>query len=105
MIFGQLLAQASKQAPQGNLCGSLIMIAIVFVIFYLLLILPAKKRQKKHMEMVQALQPGDRVVTAGGIIGTIERVYEDKVELNSGGTKLEILKTSVANVLNKAGKK
>ncbi len=104
MIFSYLWAQAGQQAPQGNIWGSLIMIALIFIIFYLLLILPARRRQKKHMEMVQALKPGDRVVTAGGIIGTIERVYEDKIELNSGGTKLEILKTSVANVLNKAGK-
>jgi preprotein translocase subunit YajC len=51
------------------------MIAIV-VIFYFLLIRPTRQRQKAHEEMVKALRPGDRVVTQGGLVGTITKVDE-----------------------------
>jgi len=102
-MIGSLYAQtASHGAAQGGgFMGSLIMIALIFVIFYFLLILPAKKRQKKHQEMANSIQVGDGVITAGGIVGKVTAVYEDRIEIDSKGTKLEVIKNYVATVTNK----
>lgn len=102
-MIGTLYAQTASQgaARGGGFMGSLIMIALIFVIFYFLLILPAKKRQKKHQEMVNSIQVGDGVITAGGIVGKVTAVYEDRIEIDSKGTKLEVIKNYVATVTNK----
>jgi len=102
-MIGMLYAQtATGGSPQGGgFMGSLIMIALIFVIFYFLLILPAKKRQKKHQEMVNSIEVGDGVITAGGIVGKVTAVYEDRVEIDSKGTKLEVVKNYIASVTKK----
>jgi preprotein translocase subunit YajC len=61
----------AAQQPGGSLLGALFPIILIMVIFYLLLILPAQRRQKKVAQMIAALKAGDRVVTNGGIYGTI----------------------------------
>jgi len=53
-----------------NMLGALLPFVLVFVIFYLLIIMPQRKKQKKHMELVENLKPGDRIITTAGIFGT-----------------------------------
>jgi len=61
------------------------------------MIRPQRKRQKEHETMMQGLQKGDRVVTAGGIYGTIESLSEDSVVIKvEGGTTLRVARGSVA---------
>jgi preprotein translocase subunit YajC len=62
------------QADSGNLLVSLAPMLIIFGIFYLLLILPMRKRQKALQQMVQSLKKGDRVITSGGLYGEISAV-------------------------------
>ncbi len=101
-MINMLYAQSSAQAgQQGGFIGSLIMIAIIFIIFYLLLIVPAKKRQKKHQQMIESIEVGDGVVTAGGIVGKVTAVYEDRLEIDSLGTKLEVVKNYITAVTKK----
>ena len=50
---------------------------LIFIIFYFFLIRPQQKRVKEHKQMVQSLKRGDEVITSGGIIGIVERVFED----------------------------
>ncbi len=66
----------------------LIILALVFGMFYFLMIRPMRQREKKHDQMVQELQKGDRVITAGGIYGEVERIDEDSVviKVESGVT-------------------
>ena len=62
--------------------GQFIPLILIFVIFYFLLIRPQQKRIKEHKAMVNALQRGDQVVTAGGLLGKIERILDnEKVEV------------------------
>ena len=61
----------------GSGFAQFIPLILIFVIFYFFLIRPQQKRIKDHKLMVAALKRGDDVVTSGGIIGTIERVYDD----------------------------
>ena len=104
MIFATLfsLAQqpASGQAPRGNMFTMMLPLVAIFAIFYLLLILPQRKKQKKHMEMVENLKPGDQVITTAGIFGTIMGVQKDRIELKiAANVKIDITKSAVAVIL------
>ena len=69
---------------------------LIFVIFYFFLIRPQQKKVKEHKQMVENLKRGDRVVTSGGIVGTIERIIDnEKVEvLISENVKVEIVRST-----------
>ena len=74
-----------------------IQVILIFVIFYFFLIRPQQKKIKDHELMVAALKRGDQVITSGGIIGTIERVYDDdKIDLSiSDNTTVKVVKSTV----------
>ena len=83
--------------------GQFIPLILIFVIFYFFLIRPQQKKVKDHKLMVESLKRGDKVVTSGGIIGTVERVMEnDKAEVEiAPNTKVEIIKsTGIQGLLN-----
>ena len=73
-----------------------ITLILIFVIFYFFLIRPQQKKVKDHKSMVENLKRGDKVVTSGGIVGTIERIIDgEKVEvLISDNVKVEIVKAT-----------
>lgn len=70
----------------------------MFVIFYFLLIRPQQKKQQELSKMIQDLKKGDRVVTSGGIIGTISGIQNDYLilKVGEGETKIEILKSAIS---------
>lgn len=70
------LGTAAGVAPGGGL-GSMVPLVLIFAVFYFLLIRPQQKRLKEHSNMVNALRRNDKVVTSGGILGTITKVEED----------------------------
>ena len=76
--------------------GHFIPLILIFVIFYFLLIRPQQKKVKEHKIMVESLKRGDKVITTGGIVGTVERVIDnEKVEVNiSENVNVEIVRSS-----------
>ena len=80
---------------------------LIFVIFYFFLIRPQQKRVREHKDMVKNLKRGDEVITSGGIIGKVDRVYEDdKLEIEiSEGVKVNVIKNTVQSHLKKGVKK
>ena len=76
--------------------GQFIPLILIFVIFYFFLIRPQQKKIKDHKQMVENLKRGDKVITSGGIIGTIERVMDnDRAEVAIGeNTKVEIVRST-----------
>ena len=80
----------------GSGIGQFIPLILIFVIFYFFLIRPQQKKVKEHKLMVENLKRGDKVVTSGGITGSIERVIDsDKVEvLISENVKVEVIKST-----------
>ncbi len=76
---------------------------LIFVIFYFFLIRPQQKRVKDHKAMVQSLKRGDEIITAGGILGTVERVMEDdRIEVIIGeNIKVQIIKSTITSLLKK----
>jgi len=87
----------------GSGIGQFIPLILIFVIFYFFLIRPQQKKVKEHKLMVENLKRGDKVVTSGGIVGTIERVIDnDKVEVViSENVKVEVIKsTGIQSLIN-----
>ena len=80
----------------GSGIGQFIPLILIFVIFYFFLIRPQQKKVKEHKLMVENLKRGDKVITSGGIVGSIERVIDnDKVEVAiSENVKVEVIKSS-----------
>jgi preprotein translocase subunit YajC len=77
-------------------------LVLIFVVFYFLLIRPQQKRQKEHKALLGSLRRGDRVVTGGGIVGTVAKVMPDKEEIDvdiAEGVRVKVLRGSVSSVL------
>ena len=76
--------------------GQFIPLILIFIIFYFFLIRPQQKRMKDHKAMVAALKRGDKIITSGGIVGTVERVMEeDKIEVSiSENVTVQVIKSS-----------
>ena len=92
--------------PNQNMLVQLIPFVVIFVIFYLLIIMPARKKQKQHQNMITSLKGGERIITACGIYGTVSRVMDDRFEIQvDGNTRLQITKSSISAVLEMGGDK
>ena len=93
-----LLAGSPSGGEQGPLPGFVLM-GLIFAIFYFVLILPMKQKQKKLDQMVKTLKAGDRVILSSGIYGTIVAVEDDAFALRiDQTTKIKILKSAVAGL-------
>ena len=91
----------------GSGFAQFIPLILIFVIFYFFLIRPQQKKVKEHKIMVQNLKRGDEVITSGGIIGRVERVFDDgRLEMNiSEGVNVEVVKDTVQSLFKKEIKK
>lgn len=80
-------------------------LAVVFVVFYFLVFRPQQKKMKQHRELLGALRRGDRVVTNGGMIGTISKIVnESEVQVEiSDNVHVLMIRSSIADVLSKTG--
>ncbi len=95
------LYAAGTNGAQGGLLASLLPLIILFVIFYLLVILPQQRQAKKHKAMVEALKKGDKIVTTGGIFAEVIRNEPDAIVARiSKDTEVRIDKAAVARKLN-----
>ena len=91
-------------SQSGNPLSVLILPLIIFGIFYVVMFLPMRKRQKKHQEMLKAITKGDRVVTTGGLFGTVVAVEDDVVQLRvAENVKLQVALSAVAGLAKDAG--
>ena len=82
--------------------GSMIMFVAIILIFYFLIIRPQKKRDKETKAMLDAMKKGDKIVTIGGIHGTVVTVKDQTVVIKvDDNTRIEFTKTAISTVLNK----
>ena len=97
-----LLAGGSGGGQQGSPWGFFMPIIIIFAIMYFLIFRPQMKKQKQQKQMIESIKKGDKIVTVGGIFGTIAGIKEKEGTLIikiSDNTKVELARTSVAKVL------
>jgi preprotein translocase subunit YajC len=96
-----LISSAFAQAPAGSAGGDagflgFLPIILMFVLLWFLMIRPQMKRQKEHKAMVDALQKGDEVVTAGGVVGRISKLADSYVTLEiAPGTEVVVQRGAV----------
>jgi preprotein translocase subunit YajC len=103
MFISPAYAQAAGGGGGGSLLMQLLPIILIFVVFYFLLIRPQQKRMKEHRTMVQNLRRGDRIVTGGGLIGSVTKVINDneiQVEI-AEGVRVRVVRNNVQEVLSK----
>ena len=87
----------------GSGFAQFIPLILIFVIFYFFLIRPQQKRIKDHKIMVAALKRGDKVVTSGGIVGTVAKILgDDKVDLLiAENVTVQVVQSTIQNLVNK----
>lgn len=91
-------------AGGGGPLSMMVMFALIFGVFYFLVIMPAKKQQKKKEAMIGALKKGDKVVTSGGIFGTVAAVEDSTLLLKiSENTKIRITKGAIGGPVGADG--
>lgn len=101
-LFSNLpLLMAAPGATDGSssIVPTLVTFGLVFVIFYFLIIRPQNKKKKDAAELLKALKKGDRVVSIGGIHGTIQSLKDDTVVLKiDGSTKMTMSRSAISTV-------
>ena len=94
---------------QGGIAGSapILMMVAIFGIFYVLLIMPQQRRQKKWQAMLSQIKSGDKVITSGGLTGTVLSVKDDSLVLRlpPDNIKIEFTRASVVTLTTNEGEK
>ena len=99
-LFEIAYAESGAAAPQGGgMGGTLMMLVVMVAIFYFMLIRPENKRKKEAEQMRSSVRNGDKIVTIGGIIGTVVNVKEDRVVLETGvdQVRIELAKWAISS--------
>ncbi len=102
MWISPAYAQAAGGGDAGGLV-SLLPLVLIFVVFYFLLIRPQQKKMKAHKALIGAVRRGDRVVTAGGLMGNVTKVVNDnelQVEI-ADGVRVRVVRATIQDVLAK----
>jgi preprotein translocase subunit YajC len=102
-ILPLLMAAPGANGEPGDALPSLIMFAAIILIFYFLIIRPQSKKRKDTEKMIAALKKGDRIVTIGGLYGTIQSIKDTTVIIKADdNVKLEFLRSAVSSVITQA---
>ncbi|WP_114858915.1 preprotein translocase subunit YajC [Azospirillum brasilense] len=105
MFVSTAYAQTAAPAAGGaDMIVQFLPLILIFVVFYFLLIRPQQKKMKEHKGMLEAIRRGDRVVTGGGIIGTITKVGpEDELQVEiAENVRVRVMRSTVNLVLSKS---
>jgi preprotein translocase subunit YajC len=88
-----------QPATQQNPLVPFLMFPLIIGIFYLIVFRPARQRQKKLQEMVENLKTGDKIITNGGLLGTVVALRGDRLQLRiAENVKVEIARNAVASM-------
>lgn len=102
VLITSAYAQAAGAATQENTLLTFLPMVAIFVVFYFLLIRPQQKKQKESRAMLEALEKGNEVVTAGGILGRIVKLDEQYATIEvTSGTQLVVQRSSISQLLPK----
>ncbi len=101
MFISEAWAQAGGGG--GDMFTAMLPLVLIFAVFYFLLIRPQQKKVKAHQQMISALRRGDKIITAGGVYGTVTKVLNDAdamVEI-AEGLRVRIARSTIATLLTK----
>ena len=92
----------AQAAPQGDPFGFLLPMLVIFGAFYFLLIRPQQRKMKTHREMIGALKRGDKVLTGGGIIGTVVKVEDNELLVEvAKDVRVRVARGTITDLLSK----
>lgn len=95
-----LIAMAPQGGGSANLISTLIMFGAIFLIFYFMIIRPQQKRAKEREKMLSNMQKGDKIITSGGMHGTIAGLDEKTILLQVGDNiKMKFEKSAIASII------
>jgi preprotein translocase subunit YajC len=95
-------APAGAADPTGGVIMQMLPLALIFVVFYFLLIRPQQQARKRHVEMVAALKKGDVIVTSGGLIGKVKSVQDDEVRVElAPNVDVRVVRGTIGEVRSK----
>ena len=103
MAFAPPTPPGTQPDPRAQMMQTFGMLFFMIVLMYLLMFRPQQKKAKQHAAMMQNLKAGDKVLTTSGILGVVISIKDKSVSLRSADTKLEVLKSSIGEVLEKGG--
>lgn len=99
LVFAAATPSQGTPQQQGNFLLLMIPYALIFVVFYFLMIRPTRQRQKEHAKLLDALKPGDKVVCAGGIHATVVGVTDATVQVRiADQVRVDVEKASITAV-------
>ncbi|MGA2090504.1 MAG: preprotein translocase subunit YajC [Endomicrobiales bacterium] len=100
LLLSSVMAYADPAAGGANAFGSFFPLIIIFVIFYFFLIRPQQKKAKEHQTLLNALKKDDKVLTSGGIYGTVVQVKGEIVEVKiAENVKVQVAKSAITSVI------
>jgi len=98
-----VLAQGSPGQAGPQFWTQLPILGLLVVIFYFALIRPQQKKAKEQAEMLKGVRRGDKVLTSGGILGTVINVSDKAVSIRSADSKFEIVKSAITQITERSG--
>ena len=102
MLISPAYAQAAGAATQGDTLLTFLPMIAIFVVFYFVLIRPQQKKQKEARAMLDALEKGNEVVTAGGVLGRIVKLDEQYVTVEvAPNTQMVVQRGAISQLLPK----
>jgi len=106
MIVSSVLLMAPPPGTQPNPTGSMLqmlgMVVFFIVVMYFMMIRPQQKKAREHDQLLKSLKPKDKIVTSGGVVGIVVSVGERSITIRSADTKLEVLKSAVAEITERS---
>jgi len=98
-IRRNIMAQAAQNAGGASMLGAFLPLLLIFLIFYFLLIMPQQKKEKQRREMLENIKRGDKIITIGGIVGTVEEIKGKIVAVKiADNTVIEVLKSAISQM-------
>jgi preprotein translocase subunit YajC len=103
LAFAPPAQNGTTANPQGELLRLGGLVAITLLMMYVIGLRPQRQRQKQLNSLLSNLKPGDKILTGSGIVGVVVGVKEKTVSIRSADSKLEILKSTISEITEKAG--
>ena len=101
MFISDAFAQTAG-AEETSIIQMFLPLILIFAVFYFLLIRPQQKKVKEHNALLEAIRRGDRIITGGGIVGTVARVNDNELLVDiSENVRVTVMRVTVADVLSK----
>ena len=102
LILGMAPQGGSGAGGGGSMVSTIVMFGAIFLIFYFMIIRPQQKRAKEREKLLSSVEKGDKVITSGGVHGTIAGVEEKTVLLQvTENVKLKIERSAIATIINR----